>query len=74
MKKLNIYNHYDDTKTVIGKIIPNQDVFGRGKYITERTYKRLLKNRVVGGEAGIYADSMEEILVVNPHGFIIGTI
>lgn len=52
MQTYNVYTHYDDNKRVIGRIKPNEN-----HEISERTYQRLLKNRAVGGHAGIYTDA-----------------
>lgn len=62
MKKVNVYTCYDQNKTIIGKIIPQN-----GK-ITKATYNRLLRNRTIGGDAGIYTDSEEDIMVVDKDG------
>lgn len=66
MKKINVYTHYDDTKTIIGHIIPREN-----HTISERTYRNLLKKRTVGGIAGIYTDSEYEIKVVNNDGYVV---
>lgn len=63
MKKVNIYTHYDDTKTVIAHVIPNEK-----HEISERRYKELLKQRTVGGNAGIYSDAGYDIEVVDKYG------
>ena len=69
MKKVNVYTHYDDSKKVIAKIIPNEK-----HEISERTYKNLLKKRTVGGIAGIYTDADFEIYVRSPRWGIITTL
>lgn len=68
MKTFNVYNWYDDTKGIIAKIRPN------GNQISERTYKRLLDARVVGGNAGVYTDADFDIDVVDKYGAVIAYI
>ena len=69
MKKINVYTHYDNSKTVIANIIPRSD-----RSITERTYKNLLTKRTVGGIAGIYTDADFEIKVVDKDSNVIAVI
>lgn len=63
MKKVNVYNHFDYDNNVIAKIMPYTDEQGR-KCITERTYKRLLKSRIIGGIADVYTKTSEPIHVM----------
>ena len=63
MKKYAVYTHYDTNKSIIGYIVPLFD--GKTAFITERTYKRLLKQRTIGGNAGIYSDYPGEIRISN---------
>lgn len=63
MKKYAVYTHYDDSKTVIGYIIPLID--NGTAFITQRTYNALLKKRTIGGNAGIYSDYPGEICISN---------
>lgn len=69
MKKINVYTHYNQSKTIIAKIIPRDN-----GTISKKTYTSLLKKRTVGGIAGIYTDSEKEIKVVDKDGNIITTI
>lgn len=69
MKKINVYTHYDNSKTVIARIIPRED-----RTIAERTYKNLLTKRTVGGIAGIYTDADFEIKVADKDGNVIAII
>lgn len=50
MKLVNVYNHYDETKTVIARVRVDET----NPTISQRTYNSLLKKRTVGGDAGIY--------------------
>lgn len=69
MAKYNVYTHYDNNKTPIAKIIPNEK-----HEISEQTYRNLLKKRTIGGTAGIYTDAPFEINVRGKHGQIITVI
>lgn len=60
---VNVYTCYDDTKTIIGKIRVYND-----RRISENVYKKLLKNRTIGGDAGIYTDAGFDINVINKNG------
>lgn len=64
----NVYTYYDTNKTVIARIRPNIDHSTGRKYITRRTYNRLMKLRTIGGEAGIYTDNPCWIFVLNNNG------
>lgn len=66
MKKINVFTHYDSTKTIIGTIRPRDD-----RTISARTYNKLLKKRMIGGIAGIYTDADFEIKVVNNNGDVV---
>ena len=63
MKKVNVYNYFDTSDTVIAKIIPYTDEQGY-KCITEKTYKRLLKARIIGGIADVYTKAPYPIHVM----------
>lgn len=64
MKKYAVYTHYDDSKTIIGYIVPNIATDGTA-YITQCTYNRLMQARTIGGTAGIYSDYPDNIRVTN---------
>lgn len=63
MKKVNIYTHFDNTKTVIAQIIPRED-----HTISKRTFNKLLKKRTIGGITGVYSDAPYPIRVVDDYG------
>lgn len=69
MKKINVYTHYDNTKTVIAHIIPFM-VDGK-MCITQQTYNRCFRKRIIGGDAGIYHHETEFIFIVDKHNNII---
>lgn len=69
MKAINVYTQYDSNKNVIGRIIQNEK-----HEISDRTYRRLMNSRTIGGLAGIYTDAGYDIYVVDKHGNYIALI
>lgn len=66
---VNVFTAYDETKTVIARIRPDEH-----HRISERTYKRILKERTIGGCAGIYTDADFEIDVIGKYGQVVAFI
>ena len=66
-KTYNVYTHYDTQKRVIARIRPKRDECG-WLYISKRTYNKLMKERVIGGIAGVYHDADDYIWVKNSNG------
>lgn len=60
----NVYNYYDDNKTVIARVRPNER-----HEISKETYNKLMKKRTVGGDAGIYTDAPFDIKVIDRNGY-----
>lgn len=68
MKKISYSTHYDTTNKICGYVFAQEH---KNHYtITERQYNRALKNRTIGGIAGLnfYAD--KPVYVVDSYGNI----
>lgn len=62
MKKIFYTTAYDTNNTICGYVIPQAET--RDYYIISKAqYKRALKNRTIGGEAGIIFDSEKPVYV-----------
>jgi len=66
----NVYTWYDTQKRVIGHLRDNTISISRSRF------NQLYRNRVIGGDAGIYCDGQdgEYIDVVNKEGQVITSI
>ena len=63
MKKIEYSTHYDDTNRICGYVMAKEE---KDHYtINERQYKMCLKNRTVGGDAGIKFHSDKPVYVVD---------
>lgn len=61
MKKINYRTAYDTTNMICGYVLAEEH---KDYYtITRQQYNRALKNRTVGGDAGLIFDSEKPVLV-----------
>ena len=64
MKRLYFHTAYDDPENVCGFIVAHYfsdtDVY----YITKDQYKRALKKRTIGGDAGIVFHTDKEVIIL----------
>ena len=69
MKKINYTTAYDTTNTVCGYVRAEEhaDYYT----ITKSQYNRALKNRTIGGDAGIIFDADKPVYVVDEYGRIL---
>ena len=68
---VNVFTFYDNSKKPIARIRVDGSDSGYFAHITERTYKRLMRQRCVWGTAGIYTDAGFAIAVRNKTGDVI---
>lgn len=69
MKKINYTTAYDTNNTICGHVLAEErdDCYT----ITKSQYNRALKNRTIGGVAGIVFDADKPVYVVDEYGHVI---